>query len=265
MTLSTSGRPTWQLIGGSAQLRFREWAATVDLADPGTGLSFTDGWPFPPDKLAILGAGASSPEEIGGLVDSYIRDADLVARYSAADKSPLLVEVCWRATARAWRNIDALQLELLVSVQTDHLGVRAQIGSQSRIPAVHVWLSTDNTWRAPEPAVLGVERPAVALVPGRHVPCVVSELALTGVGEDSSHRGRRFYVEAVSPADFLGSELCREGSRYRLRHLLLDELMEKGVIRRLRVSGWLMADDHPFVVAATGLQELAGDELPLIA
>ena len=217
-----------------------------------------------PIRREILGvATPDESEKIDGLTDAYARSGDLVALYTASKSRPFRIEIYWRAATKAWGAVNALQFDLMVSVHTDRLGILAQINSQSRIPADGVWLSGDADWRQPEPVRLAVARQSVQLRPGSYLPCVVAGLGIGGMDDGPQGRDGYSYIEAVPPSDFLGSELSMERSRYRLRHRLLDEVMEKGVIRRVRVRGWLVAAPRSFAQASAGFAELLRDKLPL--
>jgi hypothetical protein len=98
------------------------------------------------------------------------------------------------------------------------------------------------------------------------VPCIMVDFA--GQGASQAKSGARTYVEAVQPSDFLGTEITSTeialpGDRMSVRHRLLDEVMEKGVIRRLRARGWLSdAPISPGLPAEMCRQFLA-EKLPL--
>jgi hypothetical protein len=264
MTGSDSDTPTWQLNGNYAQLQNGGWSATVDLSDPDGGISVRD------DALRISEApkilGVTTPDEserIDGLADAYARGSDLVALYTPTKNRAFRIEIYWRAARKSWGEVNALQFDLMVSVQTDRLGILAQIDAQSRIPADGVWLSGDAEWRQPEAVRPGIANQSAQLRPGSYIPCVVAALGIDGTDDSPQCHDGRSYIEAVSPSDFLGSKISMDGSRYRLRHRLLDEVMEKGVIRRVRVRGWLVAAPHSFALASAGFAELARDKLPL--
>jgi hypothetical protein len=68
------------------------------------------------------------------------------------------------------------------------------------------------------------------------------------------------YIEATPPTDFLSAELGLTEGSLAIRRQLLDEIMEKGVIRRLSCRGIFVRGPVGPKVAQTLYQELVHEK-----
>lgn len=163
------------------------------------------------------------------LSDAYVRGADLVALYRIPPREGLAVQVYWRFLEHA--DLGAAGFEWIVSVQTDQLDDDPCLSIGSELACGEVLQGTDSNAtvfaRVPLP-----ERASDA-------PC---RRAGTGVFLCRLSAGRGAYLEMVHPSDFCAAEFLRMSDSEHLlsSFALFEGRLEKGVLRRARISGLLL-------------------------
>lgn len=252
MTASSGAALTWQLNGTRAQFCIDGWTGSVDLELPMRGATLSDGAAIRPGDLDVLGIEvAHAPGRPGKLIDAYVRDADLIAVYAEQSAQPLGVQVYWSLARCELLGTSGLQIDLLASIQTQQLDVPARAVSSSRLTAREAWGTADPNWQSPRALSELTEGRSAELLPGREVPCLLAAIG-TAAGGDGSTKPNSgcSYAEAMPPSDFVGSKVSVADGRMAVQHRLLDEIMEKGVIRRLRVRGACWRQPPNFALAA---------------
>lgn len=241
----------WQLDGTLASLQSQRWAATVDLRQPQLGLhsihlSGAHGFDGLSDArlLSLTLPGSSSPEEIH---DHWVRGKDLVVVYSATSRRASQPEIYWRSL----ESLEAVGLELIVSIKTDLLDDN---------PETHVVseLRADETWWLPFTRQIHSERQL--FLPG--TPPVATGFA--GAGAFLVRlQSQVSYIEMIHPSDFSEAQVARIEKRVRIQTPLFPEHLEKGVIRRGRIRAWLVPSNGDLAAAHRLYGEFVDSELPL--
>lgn len=202
----------WQLEGSTATLGGTDWS--VDTARPGNGLR---GRSLGGESAAVLAIGPSRPEaEPLQLAEVYTRGVDLIADYAPTENFPFHTELYWRAERTATNA--ATRLTLIVSVRTDLLDTWPLLSVCSRLEGSAHPLSADDSGVM---SSVDETRATAVLVTGNNLS----------------------WFEAVHPSDrteaLLDCEPDGGGSTSHWR--LFSQFLEKGVIRRARVTAALLS------------------------
>ncbi len=261
-----NARSIWSLQGAVAELHCGSLSAQVDVARPDLGLR-----QLSIDRARIQGTLlrairsaepraielATSADEADGwplpVADAYVRGHDLVASYRAVDDWPYAPQLDWQANT-----LDSIEgvrasLSLMVSVQTDLLDSRPQIGVVSQMPsAEQLRIAIGEGERASVEPVEGDER----MMPFGTTCCVIRRSVATSVS----------YVEIVSGADFCDVQITRgvQGDSI-VEWRLFAEFLEKGVIRRARVHSALLPRENDVELAIECCAAIEQSPLPLTA
>jgi len=193
----------------------------------------------------------TSPQNVGRtnpLIETYIRDNDLVASYAATSDFPFATQLYWRLLQAD----ETLSVSTIVSVQTDLLDTHPVIELSCELPADEVsLLATDKLDDAPTAAQLPTTLPEFYLP-----QLVLFRLKNTNIT----------YAEAIDPSDFCGLSLTRTSAGHvRCTWRLFLHFLEKGVIRRSRLWSALVPRDNDAVHAAASFRDFLASELPLTA
>ncbi len=261
MNVATTSACPWRLDRYHARLQSDRLCATIDLQRPEAGLGSLslDGQPvggqilgveLPSSALQALPVGSS--EDTGFQVDAYVRGHDLVTTYSANTSWPFRTQLYWRVLpAGAVSRIAAI--ELIVSVQTQLLDSQPRLRSISQLCGESIERLLDAQAARMGPAT-------GAMSPRDGTSCV--RLRAEG--------GAVAYAEMVHPLDFTESTLesrhTPSGALMKswwLRHQLLSEKLEKGVILRARVLGVFLNLPDDAIDVAGNYDEFARSEPPL--
>lgn len=251
----------WRLNNSHAELNAGPWNLQIDLDDPAAGIRVARAGASHAGEARLLGVYcAGTRRSPGRIVDRYARDADLVVTYDAEADQPIRVQVYWSAARLALPEVEGLQLDLLVSVQTDRLDIAALVEAESQIANVDLWRGRGRQGNTADLSFEPVTGIATRIDGGASIPCVLAatEAAATGVPSPFPT-----YIEAAPPSDQLGAEVANQAGVATFRRRLLDEGMEKGVIRRVRVRGWLIDGRFNPEWARLLCQGLSTEKLPL--
>lgn len=286
-----ASRSTWQLEANQATLAGLGATLRLDRPEegiqqiPGVGGSVTRGGgsagvratnPGAPGLLCLRPT--SAPGARLALKDAYTRGSDLVACYAPSEGFPYETEVYWRV-----ERVDAargtLLLTLILSVETQLLDSRPAVTVSSHIAATHA------ATHAADAGLAADAGRAVAEVVGGLQPRVSPDggsilTPLPAAGGDSVGDTPRAWLEAVHPSDQAEAQLetlplagaadtqagaaadtnaSTAGHRWRL----FERFLEKGVIRRARLSAALVAGDQIAEQAAQLREEFGRQEPPL--
>ena len=202
----------------------------------------------------MLGVEVGKPTAALGVpVDAYVRDADLVAVYAESSEFPFGVQIYW-SLANSGVSADLLRIDVMVSIQTQWLDVRAHVETTSTLTATAAWHCADTPADGLAKFVT-VPVGASRIDAARHEPWIVAELVRPNGAAASAS-----YFEAAMPSDFLGADLELSGKAFLIRRELLDETMEKGVIRRLRCCGIFAREVIQSQVAVQLADEFLGEK-----
>ncbi len=233
MTAPISSVATWRLSATRAEFQLDSWSGSVDLAHPERGVAVQERATIRPHGAHVLGVEVDqSGTTLGTPIDAYVREADLVARYAESKSFPFGVQTYWSLARREISGASALQIDLLISIQTSQLDVRARVGSRSKVAAAAAWyVASANAATSPTNAV-SIPTGTSGLRDGLPAMWILSALT-----PPDGHAAAGSYLEATPPTDFLGADLDSVDGALAVRRQLLDEIMEKGVIRRLACRG----------------------------
>jgi hypothetical protein len=241
----------WQLASDLARFTAKHCTAELNLAQPGAGLYHLTHNDAVLPLFHLLGIAAhgiahDDTEEVPA--DRYVRDTDLIATYPQTAARPFGVQVYWRALEHA----DPAVLcgwELILSTQTDLLDSQPRLVVRSELAATEVLrLTTENS-----DSVVVTQDSSFCPQDGAGV--FVFRIA----GHQLS------YIEMIHPVDFSQAEITGSGSSGPtsiITHLFFEHL-EKGVIRRGRLRGYLVSRTGDCQSAAHLFSEFCRSAIPL--
>ncbi len=247
---------SWQLDGSTARLHCGRAQILVDLDRPAAGLHDIRWTAEQFERAALLGVVLPSDAPLGApaRLESYVRDDDLVATYSASKSCPLQVQVYWRSVKAEGALSGAVIVDLQVSVQTHLLDARPHVKTCSMWPQVDVLQMTDFEHSRWQP--LDARTISKGSARSIHRPhCLIARPP----GKAWS------YVEMTHPADVAQSSLEHSGAVLTLKHVLFGDELEKGVILRGRVRGVFTDRARDTAVAVAAYADLLAAPLPLTA
>lgn len=240
----------WKLDGTVAAIHLQTFSAALDVARPHLGLELK-AHPQPGAAVTghVLQVQFPVPPAADELQEHWTRCDDLIAIYAQTKVRQFQPEVYWRLV----RTQDTpAGIELIVSVETSLLDATPATGVSSRMPAGQVlWL---NDLQQPE---LGMELRAGTELTDAHRANGIGLFVFRPAGIGLS------YVEMVHPSDFLSASIRWEGETAVLQSQLFHESLEKGVIRRGRVRGVLVAREADRITACQLFREFADSRPPL--
>ena len=248
----------WQTERNTASLRIEPLSAKLNRLRPAQGVFDLRFGNQRVEGVRILQVRSSmaSPDRDERLLDSYVRGNDLVASYAPWPQREVAPQLCWRCTHHA--DLVAVGLELIISVQTGLLGTDPGLTIGSVVPQGTVWRLVDPdkpqferiTFPDEPLATYSVRQPAVLL----YRPADVGYS----------------FVEMIHPSDFAGAVLAAPAqgtgdclSSFLSSFRLFDERLEKGVLRRGRLQGLLVARDRDQETAWNCYRRFAASETPL--
>jgi hypothetical protein len=253
MSIATS--EVWQLNGARARLSLARLQAEVPVDCPADGieqLRFT-GEPLTDVRILRWQAGCDAASDLQ-FADSYLRGSDLVATYAAIPPGQVQPQIYWRAVQDD--SLFAAGVELIVSVQTSLLDSQPQSSATSEIGAGEVWQLLDPAEGSFN--YLAIDSPG--LIYGDPPPLAPSLLVIRPVDSQYS------YAEMIHPTDFCSVALAPDPAnpaRMRITSRLFPERLEKGVIRRGRMSAWFLPRSGDLQSAAELYRRFVSQPPPL--
>jgi hypothetical protein len=240
----------WQLEGPRGAFTSGRLSGSVNSVHPEQGLHdlHFDGRELPGGLMSIARNVANDWPST--LLETYIRDNDLVASYTAADDWPYSPQVYW--TAGTLDSIEGVfgSLSLLVSVQTHLLDTRPVITATTLVDISDAPQLISVAGNNPQITPLAA---AHAAVEGQ-TACLLYRLAEPTLS----------YIEIVPASDYQNVVVSNAttGARGAV-WTLFAEFMEKGVIRRARVMGAFVHRARDLEVAAECCRTIERSPLPL--
>ncbi len=248
-----SGASVWQLAADHAFFACGGVRATLALDGIGTRLVVNRWRDEPVDDLVLFGFGTGVAESPSPqLAESYVRGADLFARYAPIPPSNIAPEIYWRAALDSPR--DVVRIEFILSLHTDLLDSRPDAVVMTLAQNASIYHVADLTSRRASP--------------------VTAPFAVHAGQTNKSHslllirnKGQRFsYAQMAHPMDFVSTALidCDPTQGWHLFHTkLLAERLEKGVIRRTRICGWFLPAENDLALAVELARQFIDEPLPL--
>ena len=209
----------WTIQSTTAHLESANLTAKIDLAFPNRGLSHVNlnSIELPLAQTLALQISETPTDEPEKHLTAYTRERDLIATYGKQANRANQAEIKWRYMTSANDTESRVGIEVVATLQTDKLYQPAKLSSQTALTADNIsTCSTDGTWLA-SPANAATTNTIAVL-------CHFSNGAS--------------YLEIAHPMDAQGFALDCNGQSTRWEFLLLEQELEKGVIRRARIQGW---------------------------
>ena len=238
---------TWTINGSLAHATLGDYRLEVNAADPRRGVNWMTATPnsFQGNTLQFVPpASAKSPPQLS---DLYARGSDLVASYDQLSGAEVQPQLYWRLLEYA--PLQALGVQLMISMQTSllHSEPRCTVVSNLEDTRTAVWDSSRLTWNGSEDGPFDLQLPASS---GGHITWF------------SAPKEKYSYIEVVYPDDLVSQHVTRG----RTESCFFAEHLEKGVIRRGRIAGWLVPNQLLMAGPVTALQLLdfaKSEPLPL--
>jgi len=215
----------WTLDNTTGQLQFDTSRLSLELTQPSHGLST---WIADStlENLQVLQVHGISEGETELSPAPYVRGADLIASYDGAAHTHLSTQMYWRAM----RQQNAFGVELIVSVQTSLLDYRQPFFIRST--------GLENT-KTLEYKQAGKQ---------------IHNAAISSIARENTH-----YLEIVHPTDFCSSKIECNSTEWQI----IDQRLEKGVIRRARIQAWWIHGEDALSTANALCETFSNSEPPL--
>ncbi len=233
----------WTLFDGHATLERADVTTRVWLDRPALGIG---GWTSH-ETERVLGVelpGFPDPISAENRVDHYVRDGDLVVTYERRAPPQLRSQIYWRDACCCLTDVSLPGVEVWISLQTDRLDARPTLKVVTQLVAAEL-IEADPAWCGD--LAEGVVTVAPPLLLWRLPGDEFSLVQLVVPGDVASIRRS---LDATSKVR--RCELC-----------LLDEHLEKGVIRRIRLGLWRVPRPNDVALARQLCERFLNAPLPL--
>ncbi len=230
----------WRLGEDHAAFTSGPLSAKIVLARPHLGLHDVEiaGQRWPAAQLLQVRLPSTAEDGQLDVAEVYVREGDLVVTYAPLPPFTVQPQIYWRL--RSSSAPSAVGIELILSVQTSLLFSEPETTVSCRF--------------APAKLPRGTAEPPKDFLPHE----LRGVLALPTVSTDY------VFVQMIHPSDFhsLSCQSAPDGS-LRGYARLFQEHLEKGVIRRGRVCGWLLPSSDWLSGAQRLLEDLRREPPPL--
>ena len=243
----------WQLADTRASFTLGPLSAQVNVAQPDLGIHALRIGSVPRSGTSLLCVRLPhDPRTHIELGETYVRASDLVATYQPLPPYTLQPQIYWRLRHDPQRA--AYGIELILSMHTSQLYSEPQTPVSSQIAGV----SAVTTWsRDGRPQLLS---PGLTPISLRDRDGGMGLLAFEPA------IGGHVYVEMIHPSDFGGLSIERTADGTCIAAVqVFQEHLEKGVIRRARACGWLLAQADWQTHAWELYQAFSAEQPPLTA
>jgi hypothetical protein len=212
----------WKIDGPIAIATLRDYHLQVDTADPRRGVQWTT-----ETKQSFRGPTLQfiAPPSAKGnlqLADLYVRGRDLVATYEQLPGAEVQPTLYWRLLHHT--GLNAIGVELLISMQTSRLDSHPQCAVESALPGVRTsaWDMQQKLWH-------------YSTENSPKFDVQFTSQAQGSVTWFSAPKEHYSYVEVAYPDDLISQHITLG----RCETCFFAEHLEKGVIRRGRIAGWI--------------------------
>jgi hypothetical protein len=249
-----SGAAAWRIEGEVGCLSCGPLDARVEADGLGVRLLVATWRGMPSDAFgALITAGPGPRAPVIEIKERYVRGCDFIATYARTDDFPVAPQFYWRAAQHASHS--AVQIQMILSVQTDLLDSHPEA-------SVNSFALESQLFHASKLHAAAFEELMSS-----------NALAASGGGASREHlfvfRNENLglsYAQMVHPSDFVAVDWRVEQSRPPLvSSTLFPESLEKGVIRRARISGWFLPAENDLAAAVQLAQQFVDEPLPLTA
>ena len=237
----------WQTSGPRAVLTRTRTNFHCDAAHPQFGLLASVLQPVGATNVNLFRVMRRRGEQTMQLVETYERGCDLVASYEPTPPDEVQPSIYCRGRADATTGSEGL--EFVISMQTNLLHSDPLVSVSCDLPPGKVLaLQANQNWVA----LNAVQQSA--------------DKGDSGVLLFRPDCGNWSYLEAAFPTDFIAIEpatATRGGIAW--SRLLFGEQLEKGVIRRARIIGWILPRGNDLTTAVRLWTEFCDSPPPLTA
>ena len=212
---------TWTINGALATATLGEYQITGDAADPSRGVQWSSTAAKRLQARTLQFKPPRSSKAAPVLADLYVRGCDLVATYEQLPGAEVQPQLYWRLMEHA--ELNAVGVQLLISMQTSLLQSEPRCTVESMLPGVRtaIWNWKERTWWGTDT--------------GKDFNLQSQPSAGGFVTWFSAPQETNSYLEVIYPAD----PVSQQGTLGRSEACFFAEHLEKGVIRRGRIAGWL--------------------------
>lgn len=223
---------TWNINGNVATAALGDYQITVDAADPTRGVQWSSSQAggFQGRTLQFKPSPGAKSSPV--LVDHYVRGGDLVATYEQLPGAEVQPQLYWRLLEHP--ELNAIGVQLLISMQTSLLQSEPRCTIESALPGVRtaIWNWKEKTWWGSDS--------------GKAFDLRSQPSAGGFVTWFSEPKSANSYIEVIYPDD----QVSQNVTLGRSEACFFAEHLEKGVIRRGRIAGWIAPNkklmDSPF-------------------
>ncbi|MBT4694896.1 MAG: hypothetical protein HOB73_16290 [Planctomycetaceae bacterium] len=234
----------WTIQSKTAHLQSANLTAKINLAFPNRGLSDVNlnSINLPLAHTLAIQLSKPSSNELEKQVTAHTRERDLIATYDTQANQANHAEIMWRYMTSTNETSSKVGVEVVTTLQTNELYQPAILTSQTALTADNFFTySPEGTWfnneaNAPTPNTIAI---------------------LCHFSNGAS------YLEIAHPMDAQGFTLNCSGESTGWEFLLLDQKIEKGVIRRARIQGWWCSESLTQDAASELIANLESSPLPL--
>jgi hypothetical protein len=227
----------WQLEQGHGHLQTSDGAAVVHIDRLADGLTQIIRSGSTISALRLLGVllpGFPDPLPVSSIVDRYVRGDDLIVTYERQSPEHLRAQVYWRyvsneSSSIALTNGRAEGVHLIVSIQTDRLDLQPTLTVVSSVPTEQI-LFRASARRDRFRTIADQGDGELDLGSLCRSPMLLARLTDVDLS----------LVLMTLPSDLVRLRVERQGPHCRCAFELLDEHLEKGVIRRAQVAAWFV-------------------------
>jgi len=244
----------WRIEGDACWLSCGPLSGRVEADELGVRFLVATWRGFPSDAFgALITAGPGPRPPVIEIKERYVRGCDFVATYAKSTEFPVAPQFYWRAALH--ESLAAVQIQMILSVQTDLLDSHPEASVNSF--ALESRLFHASTLRAE------AFREVAAVTPPAPVDHNASREHLFVFRNESFGLS---YAQMVHPTDFVTAEIHSNASHpWLVDSTLFPEFLEKGVIRRARISGWFLPAENDLAAAVQLAKQFVEEPLPLTA
>jgi hypothetical protein len=246
-----NSRVEWRIEGEAGLLACGPMQGRVEADGMGVRFLVATWRGMPSDAFgAMITAGPGPRPAVIEVKERYVRGCDFVATYAKSADYPVAPQFYWRAALH--EALSAVQIQTILSVQTDLLDSHPEA-------SVNSFALESRLFHAPSLA-----------------HDAFREISESASCEGNAGREHLFvfrnegldlsYAQMVHPSDFVAAEVQVNESRPPLVSAsLFPESLEKGVIRRARISGWFLPAENDLRAAVELAKQFVNEPLPLTA
>ena len=251
---------SWKVTAGTACFHSASWRAEIRLDRPEVGLhgisTLTGGQWHPSFARQLLGLEVSEfdcPISDAVLVDQHVRGRDLVATYERHEPRHIRPQVDWRLVDHVvdmpdGQSIQCAGVRLLVSLTTNCLDGRPTLSIRSQFEA--------DEFLSMAPRRHCSRQPDGVSVTDQRACHTLSLIRCEGTGQT--------WLQMVLPCDLIQLELkSTEHGGCESTYRLLNEPLEKGVIRRVQIAAWCVPRVHDRWLATELLRQFETSPPPI--